>query len=248
VRRRLIPLLLLVISGCGSSSAGTAPAESTGAESITVFAAASLTEAFSSAADRLPQVRPIFSFAGSQQLATQLEQGAKADVVATADGPSMQRLVDARLVDRPLTLAHSTLVIAVAPGNPKGVSGLGDLARPGLAVVLADPSVPAGRYTQQVLRDAAVELRPRSLELDVKATLAKVTTGVADAAVVYATDVRGSGGKATAVELAEAAGATVEYRIAVVSATQRRRGAETFVTAATSGPVRDALLAAGFSP
>jgi molybdate transport system substrate-binding protein len=247
VRRRLVALSFLVLSACGGSTARTAPAEDTAPAPLTVFAAASLTEPFSSAAGSLPQVRPTFSFAGSQQLATQLEQGAEADVVATADGPSMQRLVDARLVDAPLTLAHSTLVIAVAPGNPKGVAGLADLARPELAVVLADPSVPAGRYTQQVLDQTGVRPRPRSLELDVKATLAKVTAGVADAAVVYATDVSSSGGKATAIPFPEAAGATVEYRIAVVSATVRRRAAEAFVAAATTGPVRDALRAAGFS-
>lgn len=213
-----------------------------------MFAAASLTEAFSSIADSIPHVRPKFSFAGSQQLATQLDQGAEADVVATADGPSMQRLVDARLVDRPLVFAHSTLVIAVAPGNPKGITGLSDLERPGLSVVLADPSVPAGRYAKQVLDGAGLRLRPRSLELDVKATLAKVTTGAADAAIVYATDVASSGGKATAITFPEADGAEVEYRIAVVSATLHRPAAEAFVAAATAGPVRDALLAAGFRP
>lgn len=245
--RRLLALCLLAIAACSGEAGRSASAGRPEATPITVFAAASLTEAFSSTTSAVPQVRPTFSFAGSQQLATQLEQGAEADVVATADVPSMQRLVDARLVDRPVTFAHSTLVIAVAPDNPKGVAGLADLARPGLAVVLADPSVPAGRYARQVLDDAGVRVAPRSLELDVKATLAKVAAGEADAAIVYATDVRGSGGKATAVSFPEAAGVVVEYRIAVVSATVRRRAAEAFVAAATSGPVRDALVAAGFS-
>lgn len=246
--RWLAVLLLLSTLACAGDSSGSASAEGPDTARITVFAAASLTEAFTSASGNIPQVRPTFSFAGSQQLATQLEQGAEADVVATADGPSMQRLVDARLVDRPVTFARSTLVIAVAAGNPKSIARLADLARPGLAVVLADPSVPAGRYAQQVLAAAGVRVSPRSLELDVKATLAKVASGVADAAIVYATDVRSSAGKATAVTFPEAEAVLVEYRIAVVSATRRRPAAEAFVTATTSGPVRDALLSAGFRP
>lgn len=194
-------------------------------------------------------MRPTFAFAGSQQLVAQLTQGVPADVVATADEPSMQRLVDAGLVGTPATFARTTLVIAVAAGNPLGITGLPDLGRPGLDVVLADPSVPAGRYARHVLDAAGVRVSPRSLELDVKATLAKVTSGTADAALVYATDVRSSGGKATAVTFPEAAdpAAAVSYRIAVVSATGQRRAAEAFVASAVGGPVHDALLEAGFT-
>jgi len=214
-----------------------------------VFAAASLTEAFTAASDAIPQVRPSFSFGGSQQLVTQLIQGAAADVVATADEISMQRLVDAGLVDPPAVLAHTTLVIAVRPGNPSRVMGLADLGRPGVAVVLADPSVPAGRYARQVLDGASVRVDPRSLELDVKAALAKVTAGEADAALVYATDVRSSAGRADAVPFAEAAApaAIVTYRIAVVSTTRHRPAAEAFVAAATGGAVHDAVVATGFT-
>lgn len=214
-----------------------------------MFAAASLTEAFAAARTRVPQVQPIYNFAGSQQLVTQLTRGAPADVVATADEQSMQRLVDARLVDPPTTLARTTLVIAVAPGNPKRIAGLADLARPDLAVVLADPSVPAGRYTADVLATAGVKVVPRSLELDVKAAMSKVTSRAADAAIVYATDVRAGATRAEAVPFPEAAAptATVSHHIAVVSATRQRAAAETFVASATGGAVRDALLAAGFT-
>lgn len=240
---------MLALNGCGGSGTGSAPAADGSAPAVTVFAAASLAEAFSAAADRIPQVRPSYSFAGSQQLVTQLIQGAKADVIATADDASMQRLVAARLVDPPVTFARTRLVIAVAPGNPKGIGGLADLGRPGLAVVLADPSVPAGRYARRVLDGAGVGLSPRSLELDVKAALGKVTTGAADAAIVYATDVGSSGGKAAAVAFPEAddPAAAVTYRIAVVTGTGRRAAAAAFVAAATGGPVRDALLATGFT-
>lgn len=244
---------LTLLSLLGSTlSCGSAPGsvDAGGAESVdvTIFAAASLTDAFTASKAAIPQVRPRFSFAGSQQLVAQLAQGAPADVVATADEESMQRLVDARLVDPPAALARNTLVIAVAPGNPRAVTRLSDLGRPGLAVVLADPSVPAGRATRRVLDAAGVRVSPRSLELDVRATLAKVTSGAADAAVVYATDVRASAGRATAVPFPEASApeAGVAYRIAVVSGTGHRPAAEAFVAWATGGPGRDALLAAGF--
>lgn len=246
---RLLLLWLVAICGCRGPESGSASAEGGEATRITVFAAASLTEAFTAAAARIPQVRPAYSFAGSQQVVTQLVQGARADVVATADDASMQRLVAAGLVGPPVTFARTRLVIAVAPGNPNGIGGLADLSRPGLAVVLADPSVPAGRYARQVLDRAGLRVSPRSLELDVKAALGKVTTGVADAAIVYATDVGSSGGRAVAVTFREAddPAASVAYRIAVVEATRHRPAATAFVAAATGGPVRDALLAAGFT-
>ena len=239
----------VLASACSSGNAAPVAAERRSATNITVFAAASLTEAFSAASSALPQVRPTFSFAGSQQLVTQLSQGARADVVATADEASMQRLVDARLVELPVPFARTTLVIAVAPGNPKALTGLADLTRPDLDVVLADPSVPAGRYTRQVLDRAGVRVTPRSLELDVKATLAKVESGAADAAIVYATDVRGRNGRATAVAFPEAddPAVAVGYHIAVVSATGRRAAAQAFVAAAVGGPVRDVLVASGFA-
>ena len=245
--RWLILATALVMAACTDPPSGSAPADHGTVHRLTVFAAASLTEPFTAAASSVPHVRPTFSFAGSQQLVTQLVQGAPADVVATADEASMQRLVDARLVGPPSTLARTTLVIAVASGNPKAVNGLADLGRPGLAVVLADPSVPAGRYARRVLDRAGVPVRPRSLELDVKATLAKVESGDADAALVYATDVRNR--TVTAVPFPEATdpAASVTYRIAPVSASRRRAAADTFVAAATAGPIRDALVAAGFT-
>jgi len=249
MRKHVVALLCLVMIGCSSGNDVPASTEHDRKTSIVVFAAASVTETFSSVRLDLPQVRPEFNFAGSQQLVTELTQGAAADVVATADEASMQRLVDAQLVEAPITFARNTLVIAVPPGNPKGIGGLADLARPGLDVVLADPSVPAGRYAKQVLDGAGVKVSPRSLELDVKATLAKVTGGVADAAVVYLTDVRASAGKASAVTFPQATdpAVAVSYRIAVVSATRHRQASEAFVASAVGGSVHDALLVAGFA-
>jgi molybdate transport system substrate-binding protein len=214
---------------------------------VTVFAAASLTKAFTGAEAKLAPLKPHFSFAGSQALVTQIDQGAPADVIATADEASMAALVTKGLVDAPVIFATNKIVIAVAKGNPKKITGLADLAKPGLAVVLADPSVPAGKYAKQALDGASVKVTPKSLELDVKATIARVESGEADAAIVYATDVQASQ-KAEAVPFAEADAIVAKYPVAIVKTTKNRAGAEAFVAAARTGSVHDALLAAGFGP
>jgi molybdate transport system substrate-binding protein len=128
------------------------------------------------------------------------------------------------------------------------VKALADLARSDLAVVLADPSVPAGKLAQQVLDKAGVKVVPKSLELDVKSTLTKVTSGEADAAIVYVTDVRAAGAKVAGVTIPDEQNAVASYPIAVVKATGNRTGAEAFVNSARHGPVQDALMGRGFGP
>jgi molybdate transport system substrate-binding protein len=215
---------------------------------ITVFAAASLTDAFTDVQRVIERGHPdgsiTFNFAGSQQLVQQIKNGAPADIVATADTKTMDELVAANLVEGPTTLAHNTLAIAIAPGNPKGITGLTDLARPDLTVVLADPSVPVGGYAAAALRHADVIVRPRSLELDVKAALAKVTAGEADAAIVYATDVLGS--KADRVAIVDADNQFVSYPIAIVRGTPHLRAARALLIELTDGPGRAALRKRGF--
>lgn len=157
--------LALLLVGCGSSGSGP-----------TVFAAASLQRA-------LPKART--HFAGSQELVAQLEAGAKADVVVTADESTMQKLVDAGIVRRDPPTAVAANELAIATRRPD-VNSLADLAA--ATVVLADPSVPLGRLTAQALAQANVAVKPRSYELDAAATLQKVSLGEADAAVVYITD------------------------------------------------------------
>jgi molybdate transport system substrate-binding protein len=253
IRRRTARLLLGIplLAGCSSGTAATVSSTTTtqpGPPSgpITVLAAASLTKPFDAAAASLAPVEVRYSYAGSQSLVTQLTQGAPADVVALADDATMGRLVGAGLVDAPVVIARNTLVIAVAPGNPKAITGLADLARPDVTVVLAEPSVPAGGYAKQALDAAHVRVSPKSLELDVKATLGRVETGEADAAIVYGTDVRAST-KSTAVAFPEAASVVAAYPIAIVKATGNRRAAEAFVASAQTGSVHDALVAAGFT-
>ena len=257
---RALAIAFLVLAACSSdsapkgtgigsaSSASSVSTQATG--SITVFAAASLTEAFNAAGTALraeqPGVNVTFSFAASGTLVTQVEQGAPADVIATADTAAMQKLVDAGLVDAPIVFARNRLEIIVAPGNPKRVTGLADLARSDLAVVLADPSVPAGKYAAQVLTRADVSVTPRSLETDVKAAVARVANGEADAAIVYATDVHAADAKATGVEIPASQNLLADYPIAIVKATRNRAAAEAFVAAITRGSGRDALTQAGF--
>jgi molybdate transport system substrate-binding protein len=237
VRRLVLAALLVLAVGCGSD--GTA---ATGTARPTVFGAASLTETFTEVGGAT------FSFGASSALVTQIQQGAPADVFASADEKNMQKLVDAGLVETPKVFAHNTLEIVTGPGNPKHISGLADLAKPELVVVLADPSVPVGAYSQQALTKAGVTVKPRSLELDVKAALTKVTTGEADAAIVYASDVRGVGAKATGVEIPKDQNVTATYPIAVVKASTHQQAAKAFVQAILSSRGQAALHRHGFLP
>ena len=230
-------------AACGSSS---------GPRPVTAFAAASLTDAFNQLKDRLPRSHPplqlTYSFAGSQALVQQVIQGAPADVIATADQKTMQKLVDRRLVRQPRVFARNTLEIVVAPGNPKGIHGLADLSRRDVTVVLEDPSVPAGGYSQQVLTSAHVSVKPRSLELDVRSTLAKVTSGEADAAIVYATDVRAAGAKAQGVAIPAAQNVVASYPIAIVKASTHAKAAAEFIDEVLSAAGQRVLTGDGFLP
>lgn len=182
-----------------SSTTGTgATAVSTNTDSldgdIVVFAAASLTEAFTEIGDAFmaahPDVHVTFNFAASSELATQLVDGAPADVFASADEKNMTVASDAGvLVGEPAVFASNTMQIVVSAGNPKGVATLADLANPALVVVLCAEDVPCGKYATQVLDAAGVAVTPRSFEQNVKGVLTKVRLGEADAGIVYRTDV-----------------------------------------------------------
>jgi len=255
-RAAALLLTAAVLAGaCGDSDqkrASTPP--TTGASALTgqltVFAAASLTESFDAEKaalhTRAPSLDLQYSYAGSQALVQQITEGAPADVFASADEKNMQKLVDAGLVEAPQTFARNKLEIVVAPGNPKKVQGLRDLARPDLIVVLADPSVPVGTYARQALDNAGVTVKPKSLELDVKATLAKVTSGEADAAIVYASDVKAAGVKAAGVPIPDDLNVIATYPIAVVKASKHRAAAEAFVREIRSVSGQAILRAHGF--
>jgi molybdate transport system substrate-binding protein len=249
----VLAVLALGIGACGSSTSTSAAASSSPSAftgSITVFAAASLTESFSDAAKMLEANNPGFmvtySFAGSQQLVTNIQNGAPADGIATADLSTMQKLTSAGLVDTPKVFARNTLEIAVAKGNPKNIMGLADLANPAISVVLADPSVPVGKFSREALAKAGVSVTPKSNELDVKSTLQKVESGDADAAIVYTTDIMAASDKVDGVVIPENQNVIAVYPIAVVKASQNQAAAAAFVQSAVSGDVQQALLKRGF--
>jgi molybdate transport system substrate-binding protein len=190
---------VLLLAACGSAST---PAPSTAGNnlsgSITVLGASSLTSSFTDLAKRFqganPGTRIDLSFGSSSDLETSIEQGAPADVFASADQQNMTKLVAAGdNAGQAVDFAKNRLEIAVEQGNPKHIVTLNDLTKPGLTVVLCDPSAPCGKYAAQVLDNAKVNLTPKSLEANVQATLSKVELGEADAAIVYVTDVKSSG-------------------------------------------------------
>jgi molybdate transport system substrate-binding protein len=248
--------LALLTPACGSSSKSSSSSTTRAATAMTgnlnVFAAASLTGAFNDAKTKLaaadPDLNLTYNFAGSNALVAQIQQGAPADVFASADQKNMQTLATAGLVETPVTFAKNKLQIAVAAGNPKGITGLADLAKPGVTVVVCAVGVPAGDYTRTVLAKKGITVTPKSLEVDVKSALAKVTSGEADATVVYVTDVSAGGAKVQGVTIPDADQPDISYPIAVVKATKNHTTAQAFVDSAVSGEVQRSLEAAGFSP
>jgi molybdate transport system substrate-binding protein len=188
-----------------------------------VFAAASLTDAFEEMGESFEGSHPgagvIFNFAGSHQLAGQIVQGAPADVFASANSDQMEIVAGAGLLTgEPLVFASNRLVIVVEPGNPWGLTNLSDLAHPQLTVVLASEDVPAGRYSRQALQLAGVEVTPASLEADVRAVLAKVALGEADAGIVYHSDIVAAGSEVETIGIAESLNVAAVYPIATLAA------------------------------
>ena len=250
--------LTALLAACSSSPSASSGTTSAGASSpriggtLNVFAAASLTEAFDSARSKLTTAHPglsiSYSFAGTNTLVAQIEQGAPADVIASADTVNMNKLVAEGLVETPAVFARNKLEIAVAPGNPKHITDLADLARTGVSVVLEAQGVPAGDYTRALLARLHLKVTPRSLETDVKSALAKVASGEADATVVYVTDVRGAGPSVAGIAIPDSDQPSITYPIAVVKASRNQAAAHAFVQSAVSGDVQDALEAAGFLP
>jgi len=243
-------LSVALVSGCGSStepSSSSTPAPT----NLVVFAAASLKQSFTQLGEQFKTDNPgasvEFSFAGSSDLVTQLTQGAKADVFASADTKNMGKAKDAGLLaGDPVNFATNALTIAVAPGNPKGIRSFQDLSKDGLNVVVCAPQVPCGSATEKVEKATGVELKPVSEESSVTDVLNKVTTGEADAGVVYVTDVVGAGDKVTGVEFRESKDAVNTYPIASVKDSANAELAKKFVEYVTGGAGQKVLDQAGF--
>ena len=241
-------------AACGSADGGAGraavPEDSVVTGGITVLAASSLTGAF----DRIgglfesahPGVKVTFGFGASTALAEQVRSGAPADVIATAEEQPIMDLAAEGLARRPRPFARNHLAILVGRGNPLGVKSLADLARPGLILVLCAPEVPCGSLAQRALRLASVEVKPRSLEADVKAATSRVVLGEADAAVVYATEVRAAGGRAAGVAIAAEHDLSTDYAVSSLGRSTNPRLAAAFVTFLLAPAAQGVLVDAGF--
>jgi molybdate transport system substrate-binding protein len=246
IKKALTLAAMILVAACSQPApTSTGPARTT----LTVFAAASLQPAFDKIGVKLQSTQNMvttFSYAGTQTLTTQLTQGAPGDVFASADTAHMTTIQSAGLIHGQSALfAHNRLEIAVAKGNPKGIHTLADLARSGLVVVLADPSVPAGKYAQQALARANVTVHPASLEQQVTGVLSKVALGEADAGIVYVSDIVTSS-QVDGVAIPDAQNVIADYPIAVLKGTQNQAGAIAFVDLVLSTDGQTILKAAGF--
>lgn len=240
-RTAFAAVLVMLAAGCSSQQA----------DSIVVFAAASLKSPFTEIGEQFERDNPgatvEFSFAGSSDLVTQLTQGASADVFASADTRNMDQAAQAGLVaGAAVDFAANTLTIAVEPGNPKQLNNFRDLATPGVSIVLCAPQVPCGTATQKVEQIAGVDVAPVSEESSVTDVLSKVTSGQADAGIVYVTDAQAAGDKVTAVPFPEAAEAVNIYPIAVLRQSEKPDLARKFVDLVTGDAGRRVLDEAGF--
>jgi len=240
----------LVAASCGSGDGGS---DDSSGGNVTVFAAASLTAAFTELGDAFtaanPDVELTFNFAGSSDLVAQISDGAPVDVFASADLANMSKLADAGLAaGEPATFATNTAEIVVEPGNPLGIAGVADLADSDLIVVLCAPEVPCGAYAEQVVANAGTTVTPSSYEENVKAVVTKVTLGEADAGIVYRTDVIAAGDAAQGVPIPDDINVVAEYPIALVSDAPNAAGAQAFIDFVL-GPAGQKILAAyGFGP
>ncbi|SHE79673.1 molybdate ABC transporter substrate-binding protein [Streptoalloteichus hindustanus] len=246
--RALLPTLValvVAVAACGSDAGRAAPRRT-----VTVLAAASLTEVFGRLEQRFeadhPGVDVRLSYGGSSDLAQQIVNGAPADVFAAANTATMDTVAKAGLAGKPQVFATNELRIAVREDNPGKVGSLADLARDGLVLVVCAPQVPCGAATAKVTRDAGVRLRPSSEEPDVKSVLGKVVAGEADAGLVYVTDVHARKDKVRGIAFPEAANARNDYPITVLDRAPEADLARQFVELVRGQAGREALTAAGF--
>ncbi len=240
--------------GTGSSGTGSGSSSSSGGLSgqITVFAAASLKKTFTRIGADFEKAHPgtkvRFSFAGSSDLVAQIQQGAPADVFASADAKNMDKVTAESLTSGdPVVFASNTLEIAVPPGNPAKITSFADLARSGVKVVLCAPAVPCGSAAAKVEKSAGVDIKPVSEEQSVTDVLGKVTAGEADAGLVYVTDVKGAGAAVQGITFPEASAAVNSYPIAALKASKNAAVADAFVKTVTGASGQQVLADAGFA-
>jgi molybdate transport system substrate-binding protein len=246
----VVGLAVLGTAACGGDTTDPAGGDELSG-TLTIFAAASLTDVFDELGDRLTAENPDLeirsNFAGSSALATQIAQGAPADVFASANQAQMTVVTDEDLqAGEPRVFTENVLQIAVPAGNPAGITGIDDFAREDLTLAICAAAVPCGAAAEQVFEAAGVEAAPDTLEEDVRAALTKVEFGEVDAALVYASDVASAGDAVEGIAFSEAEDAVNEYPICVLAAAPNPDAARAFVDLVLSAEGQAALEAAGF--
>ena len=247
-RSHIVVFSLLLMAGLVACGTG----DESGQQSIIVFAAASLKESFTEIGERFAKDNPgasvDFNFAGSSDLVTQLVEGASADVFASADTNNMVKAEQAELVDgKPVDFASNGLTIVTAPGNPKQVASFADLNKLSVSVVVCAEQVPCGSATAKVENATKTELRPLGEESSVTDVLNKVTSGQADAGVVYVTDALAAEDKVATVNFVESSVAVNTYPIAVLNGSPKPDLAKKFVDLVAGEYGQKVLSDAGFA-
>ncbi len=233
--------VVLALTACGSPGSGS---------TVTVLAASSLTTAFETLGADFeqahPGVRVTFAFGASSTLATQITQGAPADVFAAASTTTMDAVTSAGAASTATPFATNAMAVAVPAANPAKITALADLARPGVTLALCQPDAPCGATAAKVLANAHLTVRPVTEEADAKATLTKVVLGEVDAALVYVTDVRAAGATVRGIEIPAEVNASTTYPIASLTGSTNPALARAFVDYVLSPSGRDVLSANGF--
>jgi molybdate transport system substrate-binding protein len=257
-------LAVIAVAGCSTSSSSSSspasaansssspaagsPASATG--TITVFAASSLKETFTELGKQFEAAHPgdtvKFSFGASSTLATQITDGAPADVFASAAPKNMHTVVTAGDASNPQDFAKNTAEVAVPPSNPANVTSVTDLAKPSVKVALCEPKVPCGVVAAGVFKNAGITVKPVTLQPDVKSVLTQVELGNVDAGMVYVTDVKAAGSKVKGVTIPANVNASTMYPIATVSSSKEMSVAQAFVAYVLSPSGQAVLSAAGF--
>ena len=239
---------ILLLTGCTMQYGESPPSEPHG--TLVVFAAASLAETFDQIETKVERLYPrldvVMNYGGSSALATQIVEGAPADVFVSASTEAMEPIVGAGLTKHPVDLATNSLMIVVPPGNPGDVDGLSDLSRPELTIVLCAVEVPCGALAARVLDAAGVVPLVDSYEQDVKAALTKIELDEVDAALVYRTDVLAAGDRVEGIEFPGAEDATTLYQVASPTSAANPTAASAFMMYLNSEWTRDLLKEAGF--
>jgi molybdate transport system substrate-binding protein len=248
-------ILLVVVAAAFLAACGgtTTPQAAALSGTASVFAAASLTDSFKALGTSFQAAHSgttiQLNFAGTPTLVTQIEQGASADVFASADTTNMDKLkADGFTAGISQVFAHNKLEIVVAAGNPKGITGLADLAKPGVIYITEAATVPAGKYALQILAKAAVTAHPKSLETDVKSVVSKIELGEADAGIVYVTDVKAAGSKVAGVPIPDSLNVIATYPIAAVKGAKNPNLANAFIAYVLSAAGQATLQTFGFLP